>query len=118
MVTMDGDLQHPPDLIPDMVDKWRQGAQIVNGVKKTREYGGFFHRTAARVFNRLFSRFAGFSIVNSSDFKLLDAQITRLLVQDFPEQQRFHRGLSSWDFNRSQLSLKYNNDRQARVNGA
>lgn len=96
VVTMDGDLQHPPALIPDMIEKWRQGAQIVHGVKQTREYGGLFHRTAARAFNRLFSRIAGFSIVDSSDFKLLDARIARLLVQGFPEQQRFHRGLSSW----------------------
>ena len=96
VVTMDGDLQHPPALIPDMITKWRQGAQIVHGVKQTRKYGGLFHRTAAQAFNRLFSRIAGFSIMDSSDFKLLDARIARLLVQGFPEQQRFHRGLSSW----------------------
>lgn len=96
VVTMDGDLQHPPALIPDMIEKWRQGAQIVHGVKQTRKYGGLFHRTAAQIFNRVFSRIAGFSIVDSSDYKLLDARIVRLMVRDFPEQQRFHRGLSSW----------------------
>ena len=96
VVTMDGDLQHPPSLIPEMVEKWREGAQIVHGVKQTREYGGLFHRTAARLFYWLFSKIAGFKIMNSSDFKLLDAQIARLLVRDFPEQQRFLRGLSSW----------------------
>jgi len=96
VITMDGDLQHPPQLIPAMLDKWRQGAQIVHGVKMSRKYGGHLHRTAARVFNALFSRIAGFSIVDSSDFKLLDAGIARLLVQGFPEQQRFHRGLSQW----------------------
>lgn len=96
VITMDGDLQHPPDLIPAMLDKWRQGAQIVHGVKASRKYGGRLHRTAARVFNTLFSRIAGFSIVDSSDFKLLDAAIARLLVKNFPEQQRFHRGLSQW----------------------
>lgn len=96
VVTMDGDLQHPPELIPVMVDKWRGGAQIVNGVKQTRDYGGLFHRTTAKLFYGLFSKIAGFRIMNSSDFKLLDARIARLLVQDFPEQQRFLRGLSSW----------------------
>jgi glycosyltransferase involved in cell wall biosynthesis len=96
VVTMDGDLQHPPALIPVMIEKWREGAQIVHGVKQTRNYGGYFHRTASRAFNTLFSRITGFSIANSSDFKLLDARVARLLVQGFPEQQRFHRGLSSW----------------------
>lgn len=96
VVTMDGDLQHPPDLISEMVEKWREGAQIVHGVKRTREYGNWFHRTAAKLFYKLFSQIAGFKIMNSSDFKLLDAQIARLLVRDFPEQQRFLRGLSSW----------------------
>ena len=96
VVTMDGDLQHPPGLIPEMVEKWRKGAQIVHGVKQTRQYGGLFHRTFARLFYGLFSKIAGFKINNSSDFKLLDAQIASLLVRDFPEQQRFLRGLSCW----------------------
>jgi hypothetical protein len=96
VITIDGDLQHPPACIPQMIEKWLQGAQVVNGTKKTREYGGFFHRTMARTFNNMFSRITGFSIVNSSDFKLLDAQVAQLLVQRFPEQQRFHRGLSNW----------------------
>jgi len=96
VVTMDGDLQHPPGLIPEMVEKWRKGAQIVHGVKQTRQYGGLFHRTSARLFYGLFSKIAGFKIDNSSDFKLLDAQMASLLVRDFPEQQRFLRGLSCW----------------------
>jgi glycosyltransferase involved in cell wall biosynthesis len=96
VVTMDGDLQHPPAVIPDMLAKWREGAQVVHGVKSTRKHGGILHRTASRIFNSMFSRIAGFSIVNSSDFKLLDANVARLLVQDFSEQQRFHRGLSIW----------------------
>jgi len=96
VITMDGDLQHPPELIPAMLDKWKQGAQIVHGVKRSRKYGGRLNRTAARLFNSVFSRIAGFSIVDSSDFKLLDAGVARLLVKGFPEQQRFHRGLSQW----------------------
>lgn len=96
VVTIDGDLQHPPELIPEMVRAWRAGAHIVHGVKKTRLYGGRFHRTAARLFNTVFSWVAGFDIVGSSDFKLLDARVARLLVERFPEHGRFHRGLSTW----------------------
>lgn len=96
VVTIDGDLQHPPELIPEMVKAWQAGAHIVHGIKKTRLYGGRFHRTAARLFNALFSRVAGFDIVGSSDFKLLDARVAELLVKCFPEHGRFHRGLSTW----------------------
>ncbi len=96
IVTMDGDLQHPPELIPAMVERWRDGALIVHGVKKTRAYGGMTQRVAAQLFNQLFTRLAGFSVVDSSDFKLLDARVARLLVEQFPEHERFHRGLSTW----------------------
>lgn len=96
VITLDGDLQHPPDLIPALVEKWRQGAQIVHGVKQAPAGGRFLRRRAARLFNQLFSRLAGFNVVGSSDFKLLDARIVRLLVERFPEQQRYHRGLSIW----------------------
>lgn len=96
VITIDGDLQHPPELISDMVAAWRAGAHIVHGVKKTRLYGGRLHRTAARLFNTVFSWVAGFDIVGSSDFKLLDARVARLLAEQFPEHGRFHRGLSTW----------------------
>lgn len=96
VVTIDADLQHPPAMIPEMVAKWRAGAKIVHGVKRDRLYGGWFHRTAARLFNTTFSWVAGFDVVGSSDFKLLDASVVALLVQRFPEHGRFHRGLVTW----------------------
>jgi glycosyltransferase involved in cell wall biosynthesis len=96
VVTIDGDLQHPPELIPEFYEKWRGGAKIVHGVKRDRLYGGWFHRVAAQAFNRTFSWAAGFDIVGSSDYKLLDASVVRLLVQQFPEHGRFHRGLATW----------------------
>ena len=96
VVTIDGDLQHPPQLIPEMVAKWRGGAKIVHAVKRNRLYGGWFHRTAARIFNATFSMAAGFDVVGSSDFKLLDAAVVKLLVERFPEHGRFHRGLATW----------------------
>lgn len=96
IVTIDSDLQHPPELIPEFFKKWQAGAKIVHGVKKDRIYGGLFHRTAARIFNQLFSWAAGFDIVGSSDYKLLDASVAKLLVQRFPEHGRFHRGLATW----------------------
>lgn len=107
VITLDADLQHPPQLIPKMVEQWRNGAKIVHGVKEERLFGGTFHRFAAQFFNRFFSKIAGFDMVGSSDFKLLDAKIARLLVERFPEHSRFHRGLSTWMGYR-QVSLPFN----------
>jgi glycosyltransferase involved in cell wall biosynthesis len=96
VITMDGDLQHPPDTIPALIEAWRQGASIVHGVKKERLMGGSVHRWMARLFNRLFSRLAGFDLIGSSDFKLLDRRAVEAVVKHFPEHTRFHRGLSTW----------------------
>lgn len=96
IITLDGDLQHPPEAIPEFVNRWRDGAQIVHGVKRDPYHAGVFHRLAARFFNALFARICGFDMVGSSDFKLLDARVARLLVERFPEHDRFMRGLTTW----------------------
>jgi len=96
VITIDGDLQHPPERIGDFVERWRQGAKIVHGVKHSRPQRGPVYRLASRLFNLCFSKAAGMDILGSSDYKLLDRQIVRLLVNEFPEHSRFLRGLSSW----------------------
>ncbi len=95
IITLDADLQHPPESIPEMAALWRQGAQIVHGVKRERGDQGL-RRGSARFFNRLFARAAGFDLRDSSDFKLLDRQVARLLTRQLPERTRFYRGLSRW----------------------
>lgn len=96
VITIDADLQHPPELIPKMFARWQQGVKIVHGIKQRRDTDTFAHRWTSRVFNRLFSWMAGFDILGSSDFKLLDGSVAKQLVESFPEQARFHRGLSTW----------------------
>jgi polyisoprenyl-phosphate glycosyltransferase len=95
VITLDADLQHPPELIPQMLDAWRQGAAIVHGVKRERG-DRLGHRLGARLFNGAFSRLAGFDLHESSDFKLLDRRVVELLAGGFPERTRFFRGLSLW----------------------
>lgn len=95
VITMDADLQHPPEIIPEMLKLWREGAQIVHGVKRERGDHGL-RRGSAQLFNRLFAKAAGFELRDSSDYKLLDRKIARLLVQQLPERTRFYRGLSRW----------------------
>ena len=96
VITMDADLQHPPRLIPEMLQKWRSGARIVHAVKRSRAQDSLAKRLAAYTVNKLISRLGGIDIRNSSDFKLLDRQIVDILVCDLRERVRFYRGLASW----------------------
>ncbi len=95
-VLMDGDLQHPPRYIPEMVRLWRdEGWDIVDGVKLERQKESFLGRLSARVFYKLFKRLSRLDLQNASDFKLLD----RKAIDAFnacPERSTFFRGLSAW----------------------
>lgn len=95
-ITMDADLQHPPELIPQMLDKWRNGAKVVHAVKRDRQVDGWFTRSSAAVFNKLLSLTSGLNMQGASDFKLLDRTVIDLLVHELPERGRFYRGLAGW----------------------
>lgn len=107
VILMDGDLQHPPEHIPEMVSLWQSGKyDIVEGVKSTRGKESFLSRLNARVFYGLFRRFSGYDLRNASDFKLLD----RVVVDEWRklgEQDTFFRGLSAWlGFRRATFSFE------------
>jgi polyisoprenyl-phosphate glycosyltransferase len=96
IIIIDADLQHPPSFIPEMVDKWRAGAQIVHAVKRSREEDSAAKRAAAYCINQMISGLGGINVKNSSDFKLLDREIVDIIVHQLPERERFFRGLTSW----------------------
>jgi glycosyltransferase involved in cell wall biosynthesis len=96
VITIDADLQHPPTLIPQMLDHWRHGAKIVDAVKRGRDTDGPLTRLRARVFNALITRLGGVNLENASDFKLLDRAVVDTIARALPERQRFYRGLSEW----------------------
>jgi glycosyltransferase involved in cell wall biosynthesis len=96
VVTIDSDLQHPPALIPKMIDEWRKGAMVVDAVKRRRENDGVLTRLRAGLFNSLLSRLGGINMENSSDFKLLDRVVVDAIARELPERQRFYRGLADW----------------------
>ncbi len=96
VIIIDADLQHPPSFIPEMVDKWRAGAQIVHAVKRSREEDSAAKRAAAYCINQMISGLGGINVKNSSDFKLLDREIVDIIVDQLPERERFFRGLTSW----------------------
>jgi glycosyltransferase involved in cell wall biosynthesis len=96
VVTIDADLQHPPALIPKMIDEWRNGAMVVDAVKRSRENDSVLTRLRASLFNSLLSRLGGINLGNSSDFKLLDRVVVDAITRGLPERQRFYRGLADW----------------------
>ena len=96
VITIDADLQHPPALIPTMLAAWRNGAQVVDAVKRSRDTDGPLTRLRARIFNALLSRLGGIKLDNASDYKLLDRVVVDAIAHGLPERQRFYRGLSDW----------------------
>lgn len=95
VVVMDADLQHPPQLIVEMVERWRDGAEVVNTKKRSRGQEGSIKRWLVYCYFAFFSRLAGMEIGNAADFKLLDRSVVDCMKQ-LPENARFFRGLVAW----------------------
>lgn len=105
VVVMDGDLQDPPELIKDMVSKWKQGFDVVYAVRKKRETT-FFKNFAYRAYYRIKSLLSDYPIQrDSGDFSLLDRKIVDI-INKLPEKDRYMRGLRAWIGFR-QISLEY-----------
>ena len=96
VVTIDSDLQHPPQVIPAMIEAWSKGAKVVDAVKRSREKDGVLTRLRANIFNALLSKLGGINLRDSSDFKLMDRIVVDAIARDLPESQRFYRGLVGW----------------------
>ena len=95
VVLLDGDLQDPPEIVPQFVEKWREGFDIVYGVRVERETTAFMRR-AYKLFYRLFRRLSYLSIpLDAGDFGLLDRRVVDAL-NGLPESHRFIRGLRAW----------------------
>ena len=95
VVVMDSDLQHPPELLPRMVESWLEGAKVVEAVKISRETRSGPYRYLANAFYRLFDALTGLDLHNHSDYKLLDRKVIEA-YRSLPERTRFFRGLVSW----------------------
>ena len=96
VVMLDGDLQDPPELIPEMIDRWRDGADVVYAVRSERQGETAFKRTTASWFYRLFRWMADIDLTpESGDFRLMDRRALDALLA-MPERNRFLRGMSVW----------------------
>ena len=95
-VILDADLQDPPEVIPDMIEKWRQGYKVVYAQRTQRRKEGWFKRFTAYWFYRLLKVLADVDIpIDTGDFCLLDRQVMDVL-NSMPERNRYIRGLRSW----------------------
>jgi polyisoprenyl-phosphate glycosyltransferase len=96
VVMLDGDLQDPPELIPVMLERWRDGAEVVYAVRERREGETPFKLVTARWFYRLFRRLSDVDLVpDSGDFRLMDRRALDALL-GLPERNRFLRGMTVW----------------------
>jgi glycosyltransferase involved in cell wall biosynthesis len=96
MIPLDVDLQDPPEVIPLMLDKWREGYEVVLGHRVDRQADTRAKRILARWFYRLHNKIADHEIPeNVGDFRLMDRRVVEAL-KSFPETHRFMKGLFAW----------------------
>ncbi len=94
-VLMDGDLQHPPQYIPEMLSLWQDGYEVVDGVKKERQKESRLGRWTANTFYNFFKKLTKYDLKDASDFKLLDRRVIDAW-KELGEYNTFFRGLSAW----------------------
>ena len=96
VVLMDSDLQHPPEIIPRFIEKWREGYDMVYAMRTSREGDSAIRRGATGAFYRLFARIADVDLPpGAGDFRLLDRKVVEILNR-MPERLRFMKGLYAW----------------------
>lgn len=96
VVIIDSDLQDPPEVILDMINKWREGYEVVYAVRTEREGESWFKEFTASLFYRLIYRITDVDIpLDTGDFRLLDRKVVNVIGQ-MRERHRFLRGMSVW----------------------
>ena len=114
IIIIDSDLQDPPQVIPDLIQKWKEGYEVVYAVRREREGESWFKRSSAALFYRIIDRITDIKIpLDTGDFRLLDREVLDVL-KGMHEKERFLRGMSAWvGFN--QIGVPY--DRKSRYAG-
>ncbi len=96
VIIIDADLQDPPEVILEMLDKWKQGNEVVYGVRTDREGETWFKLLTAKIFYRLIYRITDVDIpLDTGDFRLMDRKVVDVIKQ-MRERHRFLRGMSAW----------------------
>jgi glycosyltransferase involved in cell wall biosynthesis len=115
VVPMDADMQDPPEVLPEMVAKWREGHEMVFGVRRSRDQDSLAKRVTAGLFYRAHNMVSADKIPeNAGDFRLMDRKVVDV-IRAMPERNRFMKGLFAWAGFR-QAAVEY--DRAERETGA
>ncbi len=109
VITMDGDLQHPPEVIPRLLERWREGFEVVYTIRDDYRDVPLFKRTTARLFYGLINLIAEVKVQEgTADFRLLDRSVVDVL-KNMNESSPFYRGIVPWTgFRQSGLHFKPN----------
>jgi dolichol-phosphate mannosyltransferase len=96
VIIIDADLQDPPEVILQLIEKWREGYEVVYAVRAEREGESWFKKTTASLFYRLISRITDVDIpLDTGDFRLMDKKVIDIM-KTMREKHRFLRGMSAW----------------------
>lgn len=96
VVELDCDLQDPIEVVLEMIEKWKEGYDVVHGRRRQRKGESFFKKWTAKQYYKFLSRICSFSIPrNTGDFKLLDRKVVDVIC-NLPEHEKYMRGLESW----------------------
>ncbi len=115
VIPMDVDLQDPPELIPTLIAKWREGFDVVHAVRTSRASDQWLKRTSARWFYWLIGQLTDVEIpANAGDFRLMDRKVVDVICQ-MRERDRFMKGLFVWPGFR-QVSIGYQRRERAKGN--
>lgn len=114
VIIIDADLQDPPEVILKLIDKWREGYEVVYAVREERQGESWFKRVTASLFYRIIFRITDVDMpLDAGDFRLMDKKVITVL-QQMREKHRFLRGMSAW-VGFKQVGVSYK--RQARHAG-
>ncbi|MDQ2720070.1 MAG: glycosyltransferase family 2 protein [Bacteroidota bacterium] len=106
VISMDGDMQHPPELIPELLAAWENGYDIVYTVRKDRKEMSMMKRKTSNMFYNLMNRLSDIELESgTADFRLMDRRVISIL-KDFKEDDLFWRGIVKW-LGFKQFSLEY-----------
>jgi len=96
VISLDADLQDPPEIIPKMIEEWQKGAKIVYAKREERDVDSFFKKYTAKIFYRLINFISDIPIPQDvGDFRLIDRKVVDFL-KTLSEKPRFLRGLVAW----------------------
>jgi len=113
IVIIDGDLQDPPELIPELYERYKEGFKVVYAKRKSREGETFFKKITAKMFYRTLAKLTSIEIpLDTGDYRLIDREVVEYLKQ-MPEKNKFYRGQIAWigfkpsfvEFNRDERTV-------------